>query len=746
MNSNKQKLMATAVSAVMGILTLEAGAQVLEEITVTARQRTESIQEIPISMTAISGEDIARLNLVTSRDLADQTPNVVMVQGNYGLAAPIISVRGVTNSNFTASSNSPVSFYADGVVLNSIYSQGFSLYDVERAELLRGPQGTLFGRNSTSGALSVHSVRPGEETSGYARATIGDDDLLRLEGAVGGTILDGVLLGRLSGVYNEQDGLVDNTALGKNEGDMDNYSLRAIFDLVAFENFDATLKVQYADSDGESIVFHNSAGDNWLTPEIERGGRDEDYEKIQMDLPERPEELEAWLTSLQMRWDISETLSLTSITGYMDQDFFETNDDDATVERILHQHTDSDYEQFSQELRLNYVTGEMDWVFGAYYIEDDSDAIGTFEQSYISNIQGFPGQYGTAGSTDSELESWAVFSHLKYSLSDQWTLSAGLRYTEDDRDVDILASGLTSIIDDDPYAFEDINNHIPLDPIFGLPTEFDRVVDSDSWDEVSGDLGLQYHVNDDVMVYGGYARGFKGGSFNTLVLAGEDVVSVDPEIVDSYEIGFKSTLMDGTLRLNGALYYYEYEDFQAFEYVTVGFQVNSVLFSIDETEAYGGELELSWLPVEKLQIDLGLGYTDTEVQEISDAPFGVAVQEGNEFRNAPEWNFNGQAYYYWLMPGGKWSLTPMTDFFFVDEYYSSFANEPESTAGDYWNVNFRLRLADANERMAATAWVENAFDEESESGRFPANVPGYGTDFATAGPGRTYGVTLEYNF
>ena len=150
--------------------------------------------------------------------------------------------------------------------------------------------------------------------------------------------------------------------------------------------------------------------------------------------------------------------------------------------------------------------------------------------------------------------------------------------------------------------------------------------------------------------------------------------------------------------------------------------------------------------MENLQIDLGLGYTDTEVQEISDAPFGIAVQEGNEFRNAPEWNFNGQAYYYWLMPGGKWSLTPMTDFFFVDEYYSSFANEPESTAGDYWNVNFRLRLADANERMAATAWVENAFDEESESGRFPANVPGYGTDFATAGPGRTYGVTLEYNF
>lgn len=189
----------------------------LEEVFVTARKRSESIQDIPVSIDVISGDSIARMNMATTKQLADQAPNIVMVQGNFGLAAPIISIRGVTNSNFTASSNSPVSFYADDVVINNIQPQGFALFDIDRVEMLRGPQGTLFGRNSTSGAISVHSAKPTEELTGYARGSIGNFGAQRYEAALSGTVVSDALLGRIAVTSNRRDGTVDNTALNRKE-------------------------------------------------------------------------------------------------------------------------------------------------------------------------------------------------------------------------------------------------------------------------------------------------------------------------------------------------------------------------------------------------------------------------------------------------------------------------------------------------------------------------------------------------
>lgn len=729
-----------------GLLPAVSMAQQLEEITVTARQRVESVQDVPVSVSVLSGDDIAELNLTTSKQLADQTPNVVMVQGNFGLSAPIISIRGITNSNFTATSNSPVAFYSDGVVINNIQPQGFALYDLDRVEMLRGPQGTLFGRNSTSGAISVHSARPTEELTGYARVSAGNYDSLRFEGAASGTLIDNALLGRIAAVYNERDGLVDNTALDKDEGKVDNYSVRATFQLTSIENLDALLKFQYSEGDGDGVIFHNSYGDNPLTAAVERGGEAEDYTKIQLDLPDRCEELEASQVSLNLNWQLNDSLLLTSVTGYMQHDFWEANDDDATERAILHENSIADQKQFTQELRLNYVAGAVDWVVGAFYLDENVESEGNFENSHTLNIQGFPGRFGSVNGNESDLESWAVFSHLKYQLTEQWYVSAGLRYTEDERDMDLYVAGLTAVAGDDPLGYTVLANHTPLDPFTATPVDFERVSLKDSWDEISGDIGVQYHASDDVMLYAGYARGFKGGSFNTAVTSAADVVAVDPEIVDSIEVGLKSQWLDNTVQFNAAAFYYDYQDFQAFEYVTVGFQVSSVLFSVDEATSYGAEMELAWLPTENLNIHLGVGYTDTEVDKVGEAPVGIAIKEGNEFRNAPNWNFNGAIHYYWLLPGDRWSLTPSADFYYVDEYYSSFINEPESTAGDYWQLNARLRLADVDERYIVTAWVENALDDELLSGRFPANLSGFGSDFATAGPRRTYGVTLTYNF
>jgi iron complex outermembrane receptor protein len=717
----------------------------LEEVTVTSRQRVESVQEVPVSVSVLTGDAITALNLTTSEQLADQTPNVVMVQGNFGLAAPIISIRGITNSNFSATSNSPVSFYADDIVINNIQPQGFALYDIERVEMLRGPQGTLFGRNSTSGAISVHSRMPTQELSGFARIGLGNFSMQRYEGAVSGALIEDKLAARLSGVFNSRDGLVHNPVLNKDEGEVDNFSLRSIFQFWPSENMEAVLKLQHSEGSGEGVLFHNSIGDNPLTVAVEQGGDAVDYKRIELGLSDRYEELEASQATLKLGWQVSETLSFTSLTGFMKHQFDHANDDDGTAAPILHESSDSEQEQFTQEFRLNYYEGNIDAVVGAFYIDEKVDTAAAFETSHIFNIQGFPGRFGSANGNVSNLESWALFGHVKYALTEQWGLSAGLRYSRDERDLDLYTAPATAITAEGEHAFTARANHQPLDATF-QPAVWQTVTDEDSWSEVSGDVGVQYFVDENKMLYAGYARGFKGGSFNTVVLNAEDVVAVDPEIVDSFEVGLKSQWADNTLQFNAAAFYYDYQDFQAFEYVTVGFQVNSVLFSIDEAESYGLEMELSWVPTENLGVDLGIGYTKSEVKKISNAPFGIAIREGNEFRNAPAWNFNGSVYYYWALPGGNWGLTSSADFVFVDEYFSSFINEPNSTAGDYWQFNARFRFADATEAYGLTLWVENLFDETMVTGRFPGNFSGYGADFATASDRRTFGVTADYRF
>jgi iron complex outermembrane recepter protein len=720
--------------------------QELEEVIITARQRVESVQETPISVSVVSGEAVTDLNFVTSQQLAAQAPNVVMVQGYFGLAAPIISIRGVTNADFSATSNSPVAFYADDVVINSIQAQGFALFDVESVATLRGPQGTLFGRNSTSGAILVHSATPTEEVTGYVRASYGNFDTMRFEGALSGPVVENALLGRVSSVVNKGDGKVRNTALARNEGNVDNYAVRAFMELIAIENFDALFKIQYMNGDGEGVVFFNSRGDNLFTPQLENGGGPTNYKTIESGLPVNPEQLQAWQSTLKLVYALGNDFTLTAITGWLEHEFAEANDDDGTLEAILHESFNTEQEQRSQEFRFNYIRGAVDIVFGAYYMNEDIDSISGWESSYLYNLAGVPGRYGSASALESNLETWGTFFHLKYDINEQWSLSGGMRYTEDKREMSVVNAGLTSILGIDHFDYIAIENHIALSPMDYTPSSFETKTVDKAWDEVSGDVGLQYQIHQSLMAYVGYSRGFKGGSFNSTPALIEDVVDVSPEVVDALEIGIKSRLFDNRLEINAAAYYYNYYDFQAFEYVARENQVNAELFSVDEARGYGAELEISWLPTENLSVDMGLGYTDTEVQKISSAPIGVKIANGNEFRNAPKLNVNGMISYQWLLPGDQLSLSPQMDFYYIDEYFSSFVNEPGSIAGAYWNINFRLQLADVKKKVTATIWVENAFDDELLSSRYPSNFNDYGTDFATAGPRRTYGLTLGYNF
>lgn len=797
-NICKKVLLGTAGS--IAVSSGAAFAQV-DEIFVEATRRSESIQDVPISATAYGEEDIDGLRLQTSRDIGNQAPNITLVQGNFGFGAPIVSIRGVTNGDFSATSNTPVTVYADDIVLTQIVSHGFSLYDLERVELLRGPQGTLFGRNSTSGALQFISAKPTDEFSvggsfSYAR----HNDFVG-EGYISGPIAGDALKGRVAFYYRDRDGVVENTFLNQDESEVENWSVRGIFTSAPSDSLDLSLKVQHSRANGTGVIFHNSLGDNpYLTGfgPVEPGGDAGEFEQIQLDLPSRPEEVEQTEIVAKAVIDLGNSWNLTGIFGYVDLDFEEFNDDDATILRAVHEYANRQIEQVSGELRLAGQLGPIDLVSGLFYLDENTKSIGAFEFTddpllgTAAQIFTDEGVFGPGfarlmptdrlvghNELEQDLTAYAIFAHGKVALTDQFGVSGGVRYSRDEKDIRVFDGSVSSFSSSDPFAYGQsiegnamFTNFQDLSGVFGPAGAVTGESNSDAF---TGEVSLEFTPSDDSLLYASYRRGFKGSSFDatqTSVAFGI-VPDVPQESINAYEIGAKTSWFNDRLLLNGAAFFYDYNDFQAFEFLTVGGFLTNLLISIPEVEIKGVELELQANPVEGLNFTFGAGFIDSEITDNNVLlPPGVTltIAEGNEVRNAPEVNLNASASYDMPVAGGKWFVTPQVDWFYVGEYFSDFLNTAPGTtfffldpltfaptpitatngsvAGGYHHLNLRLSLTDAEERYRLTVFGENITDEVQVTGRFPGNFPNSGTDFATVNDGnrRIWGVRLDFDF
>ncbi|WP_353405907.1 TonB-dependent receptor [Pseudoteredinibacter isoporae] len=799
------------------MLAADWAAAQIEEVMVTAQRRTESAQDVPVSLTAYSAEDLKIVNVTRSSQLAAQTPNMVAVDGNFGLSAPIISMRGVSNVDFSAISNTPIAVYSDGVILNNIQTHGFAMFDLERVEILRGPQGTLFGRNSTTGAMQVFSARPTEEFSAGVEVTLGRFDRSRQEAFVSGKLTDSARA-RLAYVSNRSSGYVKDQ-LGRDAQNEDVQAARFSLDWDATEALKVEWRLAHQQIDNKPVVFHNQLPTNVFDP-TSPGGSASDFRRVTLSPSyERKEKGETIMSSLTVDWDLGD-VNLVSVTGIVDHDFQYQNDEDASTQALGHSQAFTGQRQLTQEFRLQGQTDRLDWVAGVFFMDEEVESQTSYDINGIlaalphgfvpgsdGTIGGFDAALGLGGAwigsaqlagfeaTDSisvaqaynvlqavgrlpqgnvstrankhkqNLESMAVFSHLKYRINDYWGATMGLRWSRDEKDLN--GQYLGCYVGQNPNRGQgrfDLLQGIGID--LNAPGGFDLaslVMDPEicgvnngqpenfggdaSWDSLSGKLSFEYTPDEESLYYFGVSRGFKGGSFNGTFY--NRLVEVEPEKLTSFELGTKHYLLDRRMTLNAALFQYDYTDFQAVIAVTLpsalqGTTVVNELVNVPDSTIRGAELEMAYNPITNLVLTLGASWLDSKVDKQPTVSAGTIPNiRGNEFRYAPEFTFNGVLSY--TIEMNDWGyLTPQLDWSYTDAYFTDIGNNPLGRTDDNWMTNVRLNWSSSDERLNATLFVENVTDEVYNSSNTREFTASFGTTFSTYSKPRTVGLTLSY--
>lgn len=699
----RKSLLSKAVLLALAGTVVTSGAQaqnVLEEVTVTAQKREENVQDVGIAVTAFTGEQLTQLGYTNAQQVTALAPGVSTIQPN-GEANYAIAIRGVANSDFVANVESPVSLYIDEVYLSQMSSAGFQLFDMERVEILRGPQGTLFGRNATGGLAHYITRKPDFETDGYAQITGGEYDQVKFEGAYGGAISENIA-GRVSVATHHNSGYIENRILGDDINNANDYSGRGQLLFTPRDDLEILLNVRGSIQQIRTGFFEHvvSNRDGELTPNEPSqvlGYNDNDGDVFAGDYDKfGHQDMHSFGASGTIKWEMSNGMKLTSITDYQEVERDYIEDSDASPIDGLNFYLSTDAEQFSQELRLNGETDRSRWVAGLYYLDIEvNDANGAefplalgYDGGATGNPLGFDSPYTT------ETSSWSIFGQYEYDLTEKITGIAGVRYINESKDHEFT----TNIVAFVPGMTErNGNQNIFPDPAFG------DVYRGDSEDHmVSAKFQLDFRPNDDWLLYASFNRGVKGTGFNA-PFAGDNsfftdsVMEYDSETLHAYETGFKSSLFGGLARFNATMFYYDYEDFQAF--TIVGLTTNMVN---SDASSLGAEFEIQATPFDGLDFLFGAAYLDNEV-EPPGAQDTVSVQ-------SPKWNVNGLLRYGWDALGGR--LAIQSDFQYRSEHYFSLTRAETVTEDGYVVANARISYTDSSERWTMALFVDNITDEE----------------------------------
>jgi iron complex outermembrane receptor protein len=711
-----------------------AVAQVLEEIVVTATKREQSLQDVGIAITAFTGDQMEALGFSNAQQVTNMAPGVQTVQPN-GEANYALAMRGVASSDFTTNVESPVAIYVDEVYISQMSGTGFMLFDMERVELLRGPQGTLFGRNATGGLAHFISNKPSQDNNGYAKLTVGDYSQVKFEGAVGGGLGENSAV-RLSASYHQNDGYVTNR-IGGDLNNADDLAVRLQWLYEPSDNFDLLLNARMSEQDIDTGFFKyvSSQLPGELTPDdpnLVLGGYTDntgDNFSGEYDDPGYNDLSTTGLTAT-FNWGIGDA-TLTSITDFSTVERQYIEDSDASPVAFFNFYLTTDAEQFSQELRLAGDRGNMTWVGGLYYLDlDINDSNGAITDPFVGPAPTPGAEAGLNNPYRSQLQSISAFGQVEFPISDSLRLVLGGRIINDDKDFNYTIEAVEFL---DPEA-RDFNADSNLNSLGVIATYTGSRSDS----EFAGRAQLDWSVSDDTLVYFSLNRGVKGGGYNAPIfpLVGlpydDNAMSFDPEQLDALEAGFKMTMMDGRARLNGAVYYYDYKDYQAFNIIGV----DTLTFNAD-AESQGFELEYQVSPSENWDILLGAAYNDIEVD------LGGGVKASTV--QAPEWNFNGLLRYEWPMSAGRLAL--QGDAVYRSEHYFALTAFPNQTEDGYTLANVSATYTSDSEAWSVSAFINNVTDEEYLVQTFDLSTDAvFGMTEQYYGRPRWWGVSFRYNW
>lgn len=715
------------------------GAQpALEEIIITAQRREENLQDVPISVSAWTARQIRELEIRNTVDLSALTPGMYAA-GSRGDVNPLFSIRGIGLNDTFSNNNPTVGIYFDDVVQPLPPLLSLPVYDLERIEVLKGPQGTLYGRNTTGGAINFISKRPTAEFDSYFLAGYSRFERFDLEAAVGGPISDELAFRLSARSVQQSDGWQTNALTGETIGDRNNNAVRGQLLWTPSDDVEVWLKASYIDEKadnqlrehmgynapggGDCIGFLNGVRDEGNCVNV-LGYFDPTNDRRSVENSElygHDNEVQSYDLTVDVSWDLG-NVTLTSITGYVDYSRDLGDDSDGAALIMLDSFYRDDIESFTQELRLaSDGDSSLSWVLGFYYAEDE--VFSDFDQALDEHF------FLTRVEIDAlqETTAYSLFGQADYPLSDRLTLTAGFRYTNEDKDLTYDA------FDTDPFG---TSQFLPT-PIAGIDNDF-------SEDDVSGRLSLDYALSDQTMVYASASRGFKSGGYKTAIAF--NVAELDPfegEHLNAYEVGTKTTWLDGKMQFNAAAYYYDYQDFQAFVTEIRGGINVIVLSNAGDAEVYGLEAELTARPTERLFAKVAGNVMSTEIVRIN--PEVQADYEGNEMANAPELTLFGLLRYQLPTEELGFGSYLMADTSYRSDIFFSVNNRGQNSQDGFWLLNARVGFQSPDERWDFALWGRNLTDELYVN----SSYDNYGGIFPSQnflGDPRTYGVTLSYTF
>ena len=611
------------------------------EIVVTARRTEERLQRVPASVSAFNERTLDRIQAADPTGLQGAVPNLNIVQGRGSSNATNIYIRGVGQPDALQTFDPAVGVYIDDVYLSRIRGTQLDLLDIERIEVLRGPQGTLYGKNTIGGAFKVITRKPGQDVRINGTVAIGSYNQFELRGAASGPLSDQFALG-FAMMRATRDGFVEDYRNDREYNDRDTIGARAALAFTPSDRLRVDISGDHTEDYAKLNVGQpiNSLKSLFLLPlpvthNLEEDGYD--FEGTTTDgLPNRTRLTHSGVSGT-IAYDLTDALTLKSITAYRKLDTADYIDIDATEYEVGDVFVGVDQKQLSQELQLAYNFGSVSGVAGLYYLKED---VGSHQEAYADDyVRPVFTAFTRFIDDDLETRSVAAYANATLPLTAQLRLSAGLRYTHERKEYDRI-------------TYTVINN--------GAPGGFYEFNPSGSWSDLSPSLSVDYQINPDVMLYGRAAKGFKSGGFNGRANTPNASTEYEPETVWSYEAGFKSRIAS-QLTLNGALFHNNYRDFQArvgtseLDPILGASPVLSVL-NAGKLRIRGAELEAAWTPLAGLLLDSQIGYLDAEYEEFEDIRFPGGSRAFQTPAFSPKWTmrFGGQ---YAFALGSAGSLT-----------------------------------------------------------------------------------------
>jgi len=723
-----RSVLQSIITVIIGMsLSLTGFAQgVLEEVIVTAQKREQNVQDVPISISTLSGERLeSRFSGGESiLALAGAAPGLYAESSN-GRHSPRFYMRGLGNADFDQAASQPVSIVFDEVPMELVVLKAFPVFDIDHVEVIRGPQGTLFGRNTTAGIVKFDSRKPTEETEGYMKISGGNLGSINAEAAIGGTLIEGKLMARASFLTQNRSDWIDNTFTGENDaiGGHNEYAGRIQLLWTPTDNFSALIMHQRRDLSGNSASAFRAniltTGSNVLNTNYSR-------DKVSYDGGgNNPAEIDANGTNLKLDWDVG-NYTITSITSYQDAEQFARGDIDGgfgfgfagtpTGPGFIPFPSDTGgnnfIEQLTQEIRIaSNLDGNFNYQFGAFYFDDELSTSTEF------GLSPTPKDTSVGSIAFQENTSWAIFFQGDYDISDQLVLTAGVRYSDDEKDytetttdADIAANFFRApdAEREDPVNLSDTN--------------------------VSWNVSLSYAIDDDSQVYTRIASGFRAPSIQARNVAfGGMPSTANSETIMSYEIGYKTDIND-RIRFNTAAFYYDIDDMQL---TAIGGAGNfTTLLNAKSAEGYGIEFDIDWALSEDLILSGGFGYNKTKIKEAGLAvapcgfgnctvtdPFdadGNAIIDGNPFQHAPEWTLNVELSYTYPMSNDA-DLFFYTDWKVKGETNEFLYESIEFNFGTQFEGGLKAGYRDNTRNFEVAFFARNITDEDNPIGGIDFN-------------------------